>query len=139
VAATAPAYGVVGNTFIPFQACGVAQDRHQVAQALHILPEEGREIRRVHIVEDRLPILLGMAISKGGMANTCYRSYLVRVWASTGCDGPQWAGRVECLQHDTRHGRFNDPATLLAHLGAALRDEEPAEEAEPPNGRDGCR
>jgi hypothetical protein len=57
---------------------------------------------------------------KGGATIAHYRSYLVRVWTSTGREGPQWAGRVECIQNDALQRRFNDPQALLEYLRASL-------------------
>lgn len=51
-----------------------------------------------------------------------YRSYFMRVWTSTGPDGPQWVGRVECIQDGARQFRFNDLDALLSYLRSTLRE-----------------
>ncbi len=64
-----------------------------------------------------------------------YRSYLVRVWTSAGRDGPQWAGRVQCIQDETEQRRFHDPDAMLDYLRLAVREGE-ADGSEPgPGGR----
>ena len=64
--------------------------------------------------------LLSSRLAKGGPAIARYRSYLVRVWISAGSDGPQWAGRVECVQGEQEHRRFNDLEALLSYLRSAM-------------------
>ena len=63
----------------------------------------------------------GLCLGEGGTLIARYRSYLVRVWTSDGCDGPQWAGRVECMQDDTKQRRFHDPDAMLGYLSLAVR------------------
>jgi hypothetical protein len=60
-------------------------------------------------------------LSEGGPLIARYRSYLVRVWTSAGCDGPQWAARVECIQDDTEQRRFHDPDAMLDYLRLAVQ------------------
>ncbi len=45
-----------------------------------------------------------------------HRSYLVRVWTSTGPKGPQWAGRVECVEKDGKQRRFSERQEMLEYL-----------------------
>jgi hypothetical protein len=58
---------------------------------------------------------------KGETAIARYRSYLVRVWIGGAYDGPQWAGRVECLHGDPRPMRFNDMEAMLDYLRTELQ------------------
>jgi hypothetical protein len=62
--------------------------------------------------------------TEGGIAIARYRSYLVRVWISEAYDGPQWAGRVECIHSDPQPRRFNDMEAMLGYLRTELQRQE---------------
>ncbi len=58
----------------------------------------------------------------------------MRVWISTGAEGPQWAGRVECIQDGMQPKRFDDPELLLSYLRSALRKDAAPQEPDAASG-----
>jgi hypothetical protein len=58
-----------------------------------------------------------------------YDSYVLRVWRRAHAPAGQWVARLDHIQGHESHS-FHDRDALIAHLIAALADEEPGEGVE---------